>query len=229
MSLDETTGTRVDRVGNNDLEPVNAVTYQAGKVGNAAEFDFDNQTMLYRASEGGDLPQGAEPWTIALWCKPYNANQIENDYATIFHLRYGWWTGNFSGFRFQIKSDSVTSAFMYDGAGGAPYQSDPLLHRNTSQLGLLNTWIFAAFWYDGETFSAEWNRDGNIDTDTWRGMGTGGPRSVSIGGANWGSPVEDRQWLDGLVDEVGMWSRVLTSGELDTLYNSGAGLAYPFS
>jgi hypothetical protein len=32
----------------------------------------------------------------------------------------------------------------------------------------------------------------------------------------------------GEIDEVGIWSRALTSGEISDLYNSGSGLSYPF-
>ena len=32
---------------------------------------------------------------------------------------------------------------------------------------------------------------------------------------------------DGLIDEVGVWSRLLTADEKTALYNSGSGLAYP--
>ena len=34
---------------------------------------------------------------------------------------------------------------------------------------------------------------------------------------------------DGLIDEVGLWRRVLTPAERTTLYNCGAGLTYPFA
>lgn len=36
------------------------------------------------------------------------------------------------------------------------------------------------------------------------------------------------QWA-GYIDEVGFWTRALSSGEVSSLYNGGAGLAYPFS
>lgn len=36
-------------------------------------------------------------------------------------------------------------------------------------------------------------------------------------------------YLDGKMDELGIWSRALTSTEVTSLYNGGAGLAYPFS
>lgn len=36
------------------------------------------------------------------------------------------------------------------------------------------------------------------------------------------------QW-DGLIDEVSVWNRALTSTDITDLYNSGSGLSYPFS
>lgn len=36
-------------------------------------------------------------------------------------------------------------------------------------------------------------------------------------------------YLDGQLDEMGIWSRTLSGTEITTLYNSGAGIQYPFS
>ncbi|GAI49836.1 unnamed protein product, partial [marine sediment metagenome] len=33
----------------------------------------------------------------------------------------------------------------------------------------------------------------------------------------------------GLMDEIGIWNRAISSVEADNLYNAGAGLAYPFA
>jgi hypothetical protein len=35
-------------------------------------------------------------------------------------------------------------------------------------------------------------------------------------------------YADGQIDEVGIWSRALSSTEVTKLYNGGAGLQYPF-
>jgi hypothetical protein len=37
------------------------------------------------------------------------------------------------------------------------------------------------------------------------------------------------QWSNGSLDEIGIWNRALTTGEISTLYNSGSGKGYPFS
>lgn len=49
-----------------------------------------------------------------------------------------------------------------------------------------------------------------------------GAEIETLGGTIW-SP------LDGTIDEVSVWERVLSPEEVTTLYNSGDGLAYPFS
>lgn len=38
-----------------------------------------------------------------------------------------------------------------------------------------------------------------------------------------------RYYLDGIMDEIGIWNRVLSDTEITDLYNSGDGLQYPFS
>jgi Laminin G domain. len=45
-------------------------------------------------------------------------------------------------------------------------------------------------------------------------------------GAQWSGTLG---FFTGDIDEVGIWSRALTSTEVGQLYNSGAGLAYPFT
>ena len=39
----------------------------------------------------------------------------------------------------------------------------------------------------------------------------------------------DIEHLDGIIDEVGIWSRALSPAEVSELWNSGNGLAYPFT
>jgi hypothetical protein len=36
-------------------------------------------------------------------------------------------------------------------------------------------------------------------------------------------------WLDGRLDSVSIWKRMLTAAERTQLYNSGNGLDYPFA
>jgi len=41
--------------------------------------------------------------------------------------------------------------------------------------------------------------------------------------------TDTMNYLNGALDEVGIWRRVLSASEIDTLYNDGAGISYPFA
>jgi len=41
--------------------------------------------------------------------------------------------------------------------------------------------------------------------------------------------ISGGNYIDGLIDETGVWSRLLTAEEVTQLYNGGAGLAYPLT
>ena len=43
-----------------------------------------------------------------------------------------------------------------------------------------------------------------------------------------GNSADTFSAFDGVIDEVGLWSKVLSATEITDLYNSGAGFAYPF-
>jgi len=44
---------------------------------------------------------------------------------------------------------------------------------------------------------------------------------------NIGARNSATQYTNGIIDEVGIWDRVLTSTEITELYNSGVGKQYP--
>ena len=87
------------------------------------------------------------------------------------------------------------------------------------------TWVHLAGTYDGATARAY--RDGALVASTPL-AGTGlhlGSLAVRFGrqGAEIGAGMA------GTLDEVGMWDRALSDGEVSELYNSGAGKSHPFS
>lgn len=43
-----------------------------------------------------------------------------------------------------------------------------------------------------------------------------------------GNPVQAQMWFGGNVDELSLWSRILSAAEIKQLYNTGLGCAYPF-
>lgn len=66
--------------------------------------------------------------------------------------------------------------------------------------------------------------DDTADSSTFTGTFLAGNSGLSFGDAYYGA----NQGFDGKIDEIGIWTRVLTAGEMSYLYNGGVGRTYPF-
>lgn len=100
--------------------------------------------------------------------------------------------------------------------------------RNVKSLTSITdgAWKFLTVTYDGSTMKIY--IDGTLDNSaSFSGtIGTGTDvLGIGMDITDGGSNVH----LIGAIDEVGMWSRALTAGEVTSLYNGGAGNQYPFS
>jgi hypothetical protein len=117
-----------------------------------------------------------------------------------------------------ISAGPLLRFYINGGAAGALVDSSATLSANT--------WTFVRVWFDStaQTLNIQVN-NGTVDSTN---IGSSVPQVSSAPfeiGARAYSGFE--QVMNGAVDEVGFWKRVLTSGEGTTLYNSGAG--YPYS
>lgn len=92
------------------------------------------------------------------------------------------------------------------------------------------TWYHLVFTYDGANGNLYVN--GSLAAGPTAMSGDGSSSNTT--GAYVGGSVQDGFGtahipFSGLIDEVGVWTRAITSTEVTTLYNGGAGLQYPFS
>ncbi len=58
------------------------------------------------------------------------------------------------------------------------------------------------------------------------------PNTPTAGIASFGAQIGSgtpKRYYSGLIDEMGIWGRALSAAEVTQLYNSGAGLQYPFT
>lgn len=205
--LDETTGNRLDSSGlQNSLLPVGAVSFSTGVISNAASFSGSSVNLAV-ASDDGTLVTGEVPFTLSCWVK----------FNDVTGQKYVLTKGTVSNWDYAIDINAGKLRFWgYDGV------RLPLVTANSAGSVATNTWYHVVGWNDqaGGTVNIQVN-GGTVDSVV-KGTNTFAT-SVStfkVGGL---SP-----YLNGLADEVGMWKRVLTSGERSYLYNSGSGNTYPF-
>jgi hypothetical protein len=104
-----------------------------------------------------------------------------------------------------------------DGVGGSSAQ--------VSWTPSTATWYHISVVYNAAAGTALFYVNGSQQGTTQTGMET----SIFNGGdALWIGRGEGK-YLDGVMDELGIWSRALTSTEVTSLYNGGSGLQYPFA
>ena len=209
-SLGEASGTRSDSVGANHLSDNNTVTSTTGQVGNCAQFVAANTEYL-SITDNTDLSMGNIDFSIAAWVQladQFALNQLVakstgSDFA--YHLFFN------GGSTYRLKMEIANAV----GLGG--YDA---IEATTFGLPPQDTWFFVVGWYDSvaDTLNIQVN-DGTVDS---KGNSTG---SFDDGGTFYLGRY-DSFYFGGLLDEVGIWKKALTSAERTWLYNSGAGRSY---
>lgn len=201
--LNETSGTRADSAGSNNLTDNNSVSYTTGKISNAATFVRSSSQSLSCASNASLQISGS--FTMSMWIK-FQTLTNYNIFANKGNGAEFWiYTASNGGGDYQIGSGSVGSQQFPNGT----FTTD--------------TWYFIVFWWDsvGNQMGYSIN-NGTAVTAGTSGSPTVGSSDFTLGSAN------GTHYCDAYIDEVGRWSRVLTSAERTELYNGGAGLTYPF-
>lgn len=226
--MEETSGTRYDSTANNnDLTDNNTVGYGTGKVGtNAAFFVRANSEYLSitDASQTGLDVATDDDFSISFWYK-----------AT------AWNTANQYQIAGKDGGDGNRSYYMnftyWDGGGGATWNacigaSSNGFNATTNcdwwKLGITpsaGTWYHFVLTFNNGVTTCYVNGSacaGNIGD--YAPTGVYDSTAAFTMGYTAGT-----SYIDGYIDEFGFWSRVLTSSEASELYNSGSGLAYPFT
>ena len=203
--LDETSGTRVDSVGSNDLTDQNTVGFISGKIGNAAAFVAANNEVLHVSADffTGD-------YTISLW--------TDMSLAGTKYVLAGYDpVANLNGPKLYWTNATNRYSFLHDGSVGAIVDV-----ATTSQ------WRHLVLWAEDDTLyftSSTSNTPGEIGSVTRGHTGISGP--FVLGGTVNGGTFTGS--LTDAIDLCGVWSRVLTADERTELYNLGAGIKNTFT
>ncbi len=207
--LEEANGTRVDSHGSNDLTEngTGGVANESAKIGNGALFASADTDYLDSSTDPG--PSG--DWSVAGWV---DFNTVSR-YSWLFYSGVGTNTG------FGVRFENDNKIFAQFGTASTVAKT-----RTTSaHVSSTGTWYHVAVTADvsaGEAGITIYVNNSSVATTSVTDTATSmtAVAHSEIGGAAGG------QTIDGTIDEVGVWSKVLTSGEVSDLYNSGSGIPY---
>ena len=210
--LDEASGTRYDSVltSGNDLTDNNTVGSAEGKQGNAASFVAANNETLTKAASA-ELSFGDVDFTIAAWFN--TGTKVDGTIVSV------WENGVGVNYALQLDgSGTKVQMRTFDAWPGDIALYDTVV--NDSE------WHLAIGWYDAAADTVNIQVDNTTVVTT---ASSGAPPGTTLTFAIGGIVGTDVLCWNGLIDEVGIWSRVLTADERAALYNSGDGVTYPFT
>lgn len=195
--LDEETGVRVDAHGSNDLSETNTVGFAAGKQGNAADFELDNNEYV-----SGAFPSAthAGDFAFGVWVLPESLTGNRNLWRLASRQVEVITLGAKVRFQVQNGGGSVTLAL----AAGS--------------------WSFLVMMYTASTKQTFIQR--NNGTSATSTAATGVTASATTLFLSSPSGALGLGPYDGLQDEAFWFSSVLTADERTFLWNDGAGVTY---
>lgn len=217
--LEEASGTREDIHGTNDLTDNNTVTSGTGKIDTAADLERSNSEYLSLAEASATSLNPTDDFSISFW---YNAESLTD----------GNWNGLVSKqdtgdttpgpFNTGILRDGSTYYFLFGVYDGSTARGNLFTINSYVSIG---TWYHVVVTFDKGTGDKDVYINGtNVQSETVTVTTYSDQSDFRIGWKN--KPSANDGW-DGLIDEVSFWNgRLITSGEVTTLYNSGAGIPY---
>lgn len=216
--LEEFAGPRQSCVSRLNLSAVGTPTNTTGIVGNGVNLVRSSNQNLEVADTSTLEPTG--DFTISFWFKRGNVNNVTNGLVAKGNpitwgttSQYGiWFTGG------NALTFTVSMGVSLKTVTGATITDSNWHH------------VVATFAYGASTSTMTLYLDG-AQTGTPNTAGSGTFINTSgkfcIGAHDAGNGNATNRF-DGVMDAVGIWSRVLTSDERAYLYNSGAGRQHPF-
>lgn len=220
--FDESSGNADDAVSTNDLTNNGTAVYGAAKINNGVTADTTGPQFMSKASPSG-IPGGGAQGTdlsFSFWIK-VNTTPAENSSDVLIGiwdandgdnrswlLQYTHFTGGAKALRF-FSRDAGNNNFFTN-------QSQTLTEGTFYHIvGTFNAATAEKeVWVDGVSLGVTGTQGSNLRSSS---------ADFTVGSDDGGTEYADAQF-----DELGIWDRVLTDGEIAELYNSGAGFQYPF-
>lgn len=209
--FEESSGVRIDATGITDLTPTNGVIQASGKVNFCAAFNSASNMVLMASSSNSISYTKTQALTVAAWVKLTN-NSINQAILSKFD------TNASKGFDFIINAGKIW--FELDSSGSAAFW-------NGGSTVITNAaWHLCIATYDGSASQNGINLYVDNATETNHRGSAGSFTDVSnIGVFRVGNAAS--LWANGLIDEVAVWTRVISASEMSQLWDLGTGTTWP--
>lgn len=208
--LDETSGTRVDSIGDNDLTDNSTVGSATGLINRGASFTGALESLSIDDNASINV-SGNINWSYSVWVKlanktfSYGILNKGTPSTGEWHLEY---LSSSDRFRFGVRGSAKTTV-------------------SANELGspVAGVWYHILVWHDAD------NDEIGIQVNNGTSDVSSHSSGVKIGtdtfhiGRNPG--VFNPPLNGGLIDEVKFWKKILTTQEKSDLYNSGSGISLP--
>jgi Concanavalin A-like lectin/glucanases superfamily len=208
--LDEAIDPRADSTGLGSIltEWFGTAASAAGKIGNGVS--VTTSTGYLRCVSNTNLQMGDVEFTIACWVNFNNLSSsqtlVSKDNSTNYEYDIYY---NFTG---------GTLRFYVDRPGTFGEAVVPIALT-------AGTWYFVVAVHDAVNDQVKIS----INNAAFNTAAFAGGPGITTGNFNIGAENNGTLRASAIIDEVGIWKRVLSASEITTLYNGGAGLTYPFS
>ena len=213
--LDESSGNAEDSTANNnDLTNNNTISYVAAKINNGADMETSSSqyfSITDAAQTGLDF---STAFTFSWWQNLETVFSGTTDMVTL-----NKWNNSVHTRAYFFRWNNQSSTGMQLQMGNGVSTGDAKVNYTVGT----GTFVFIVVTYNAGTLELFVN-------STSQGTATG---TLPVTALDTTDPFKigadsSTDSIDGIIDEVGAWSRVLTGTEIADLYNGGAGLSYPF-
>jgi len=220
--FDESSGNASDEVNSNTMLNQASTPFAAGKINNGANLELDDSNYFTTGDNPTNLNITGDI-SFSFWIKPESVppNNLDE-----FHVVTKFDSGDFISYRTVYRQ--VGGQLQLYGEYRNTDNTRFVRVSSPQDLGT-GSWHHVVMTMQVADQIVLIYADDSVLTPTHDDSGTL-PNSIqsSTVPVTIGAFGDVGLFFDGMIDEVGIWDRVLTSGEVTELWNGGDGLPYPF-